>query len=684
MNKYSLARLLVSGAFLMAAISGMADAVKDPIWRSGYGELNGATVSPDGRYLVTVGDWGGVVWDIESGAALRTFNGQVDALGSVAVSPDGRYIAAGPDYRIESGSTAVYLWDFESGRLARRFVSNEGGYFREVTFSPDGTMLLTAGGYGYPARLWDVETGQLRRTLTSADDPQGDRQHVAFSPDGSQVLTGGSTNVQLWDVATGLKVRKFPASADVLEDLAFSPDGQEVVATYGNGDFVFWNCTNGLELRRWNAGMGTASIGISPDGKRIVAGAGLSADWEAELFDAQTGQLVQVFNGPGGDASGIAGFLPDGHKLVTYGSHEALQLWDVETGQEIRRFEGHSSVVYSLAFSPDGRQLLAGGAWPRAFLIDSETGERDMRFSSLTLPVVYQVAFSPDGTKALMACGGKDHAARLWDVATGQEELVLPHPDQVWACAFSPDGQEIATRCWDDAVRIWDAHTGQLLANLPTGTWSQSIAYSPDGTKVMATVREDGVYSVKVWDRASLALIQTLNASGLGGWAVFSPDGKRIATTDKPGLKVWDASTGQQLLQFNNGEGGSACVAFSPDGRKLASGEKTVRLWDASTGQELRRFTGHIGLVLSVAFSPDGRFVASSGEDGTVQLWPVYPSANLKVESADTGMNVTWETGTLQEAESPQGPWTDLPDAVSPYPVQTGDGQQFFRVKISD
>src|SRR5205085_2044823 len=44
---------------------------------------------------------------------------------------------------------------------------------------------------------------------------------------------------------------------------------------------------------------------------------------------------------------------PDGKTIAT-GSPDGLRLWDAETGQEIRRFDGGMRGVVSVAFSPDG------------------------------------------------------------------------------------------------------------------------------------------------------------------------------------------------------------------------------------------------------------------------------------------------------------------------------------------
>jgi WD domain, G-beta repeat/NACHT domain/Pentapeptide repeats (8 copies) len=127
---------------------------------------------------------------------------------------------------------------------------------------------------------------------------------------------------------------------------------------------------------------------------------------------------------------------PDGDWIASGHEGGSLRLWEVASGLEIQRLQGHQGSVRSVAFSPDGR---------------------------------------------LLASGAIDKPVRLWDVAVGREQAQLSgHQDQVWSVAFSPDSRLLASGAGDNTVRLWDVATGAcytILVHLPEG-W---VAYTPDG-----------------------------------------------------------------------------------------------------------------------------------------------------------------------------------------------------------
>ncbi|KAK3810142.1 MAG: WD40-repeat-containing domain protein [Benniella sp.] len=262
---------------------------------------------------------------------------------------------------------------------------------------------------------------------------------------------------------------------------------------------------------------------------------------------------------------------------------------------------------------------------------------------------VWSCAYSPDGKS--FAVGLKNGDIGVYTTSGWEEPRTLSgHRGMVKRIVYSSHGDQMASCGEDETVRLWHVEAGECRHVLRGHTRKVNcVAYSPQGDRV-ASASDDT--TVRIWDTLSGECLQTL--SGHSSWVLcvaFSPQGDQIASGDGDHLLLlWDVETWKCSHILSGHSGRVSGVAYSPKGGQLAtaSWDKTIRLWDTRTGACRYSSTGHTGYVGSLAFSPNGDQLASAGQDETVRLWDV--------ESGTCRQTLTGHTHVIQAVVySPKG-----------------------------
>ena len=599
----------------------------DYIGLNGHSDtVNSVAFSPDGKMLAS-GSYDQTIrlWSTDTGATLKVLRYGIQSgwccrtAHSIAFSPDGSILASG------HGIGMIRIWDVQTGEILKA-LTGHGGQVHSVAFSPDG-QTLASGSSNSTIRLWDVDTGETLKTFT---EHAGYVYSVAFSPDGQTLASGSSDNtIRLWDVRTGVNLKTLTGRGDVYS-VAFSPDGMTIAGGSRNHTIRLWDVEKGetSKILTFNVDFGYVySVVFSPDGQTLASGSYDVYDYvpnvgRIHLWDVETGEILKRMT-HSRSVNSVA-FSPDGQTIAS--GSDTIRLWDVETGQTQRSFDGHSGSIYDVWFSADGQTVTSRGADNSLRVWNTTTGGHQKILAWLNKS--NGVAFHPDGQ--MFASGGIDNRVRLRDINTGETLHTLTgHGSSVYDLAFHPDGQTLASSSVDETVRLWDVQTGAHLNTL-TGHkgYVGDVRYSPDGS-LLASSGADG--TIRLWDaNTGEKLTDPLTGHTRAIQIItFSRDGQMLASgSNDDTIRLWDVGTGETLKVLTGHSDAVFSVAFSPDGKTLASGadDATIRLWDVQTGGHLKTLTGHYDSVYSVAFSPDGQMLASGGADRTLRLWNLPPT----------------------------------------------------------
>ncbi|MGH9766268.1 MAG: WD40 repeat domain-containing protein, partial [Blastocatellia bacterium] len=361
---------------------------------------------------------------------------------------------------------------------------------------------------------------------------------VAFSPDGGLVATGAN-DIALWEAATQRLLARLEHTDNVWS-LAFSPDGQWLVSTHGDGAILVWDVALRRRVANFSGHSGPVRAAIfSPDGKHLASGGddrsviiwdregsrkqavltGHSARVDGLIFSSQPGQIISV-NAPATTrvwdiASHQFEETPGLRILVNneYHTYEALAIspdlrwitssiavWERASGRVVcdnRAIAGIYSGFDTAAFSRDGQRLAGIRHDGEVFLLETGTWRVLARRKAPGMEAI-RISFSPDGGS--LAIGDSNGHVWLWSVNPLRQVAQLGrHDTHVEAVVFSPDGSRLATASDDRTICLWDVGGRKLITRIGTHTSPVlSVAFSPDGKQIISGEHD---HSVRLYTR---------------------------------------------------------------------------------------------------------------------------------------------------------------------------------------
>lgn len=552
-------------------------------------DIHKVLYSLDGNYLVSIGDDGLILWDINQNKATQKWQDKKDTLSTAAFSPDNHQVVAG------SKNGDLIFWDVASGKQLALIPDkdtsgskNISSMITSISFSKDGKQLLTAHEGGM-LKLWDANT---RKSLKAWSGHQGGTNEAVFHPSDNRraisypVKSSDSDyHMRMWNLDNFKEIKKWqistPSEEATNEPTAISPDGKHILSKYLR-KLLFWNMDSNenlkkkLEMKNGEILLEKAGyelFAFSPDGKQFI------------------GNEVDITN-----------------SVLTISSVSLNGALDKPTIKSEYQWKDIRD-LHSLVFSPNGKQIAGGGKKGNLVIWNISAGGKLIQswnqLNETGIDGIRDFAFSQN---EMRFAGIEDSdLVKVFDFDKITEKFVLTHEIQSNDIVF------------------------------------YSIAISQDGKQLLLGGTDGNSPVLEKWllssDNQNKTFIKKLNASGSYPFkhVAFSKDNKQIlAVTGEGVLVTWNNSTFEKTeipLKGNNGNPVSL-AAFSPDRKILTTTSNShsgISMWETATGECYKGSTGDCRIqrgheqssISGITFNPDGKFAISSSDASLWAIWEI-------------------------------------------------------------
>ncbi|MGK7940533.1 MAG: WD40 repeat domain-containing protein, partial [Crocosphaera sp.] len=548
--------------------------------------------SPDSQIITSAGENGNIcLWEVETRKPIATFSGHLDRVRSLSYSGNSQLLASSSDDR------TIRVWDCNRKELITVLTKHQDRV-RWVIFHPVQDTLISAS-QDNEICLWDVNfsQGKLIKSFTPLENKDNLLRALTISPDGKLLASGSDDKiVRLWDLETGQFKQSLSHNHNHwIRSLAFSPDGDQIASASEDTTICISDVKTGKHLHTLRGDNGGVwSIAFHPKLPWLLSG---EMGFNVRIWNYKSGECLRVAQGYSQEIKPIT-YSPDGKTLALATNQAIVYLKDSSEGQNKAEILTHSGNVLSLAWSNDNQMLIGGSDDRKLYIWD--TFNKNTLLTSLGEHKnwIRTVAYSRN--RKFIATGSDDKTVKLWDAFNFELlHTFTGHTDWIQSVCFHPTQPLLISSSDDGTIKFWDINDlkkpdplFKIFVTSQRQVWT--VAVSPNG-KFMASGSNDN--TICIWDLESQQREPIIIIRDHRNWissVAFSPDSQWLASGSyDTSIRLWKLSSTEDKTEYSCdkillGHGNAVmCVTFHPHEPILASSSKdgTIKRWNYETGE---------------------------------------------------------------------------------------------------
>jgi len=400
-----------------------------------------------------------------------------------------------------------------------------------------------------------------------------------YSSDGTLYALGAGDKVIVSFAQTGDLYYEIPCQKSIVMSLAFSPDNSKLIVGELNSHFYLYDLTYKSLIREiaTDYTFFNSHVVFSPDGSMIAA----RTRQDIYTFDMETGEMIHQFTGHTGNIRELI-WDPVFDLLYSGSMDGTVKAWNPDTGELVRDFTNittDSSAIVGLALDHQGKTLAVLLPFGQIYMIDALTGRQETILYNNSMP--NYAAFSDDDTILYVTM---DNSLNKFVLPNSQPEVSVSAPDFANPSSLSlrPGTAQISVTYFSGGMVRFEMNMQSTYApQIDSNSWTMEAAFF--NPELIALVDDRGrikkgpiEYILTSWDSVNLNL--PVYSSSIDSERGYLALGKEDGS-----VEIFDLTASKTLSKLPPLDTPAQKVYFLPDGDLVVMAGNDVSIWYLGT-----------------------------------------------------------------------------------------------------